>query len=45
MIAAGALSGVSAAAGWSGIGLRERVNVGAFGLWQIATALYLMGRI
>ncbi|MCP5038214.1 MAG: DUF998 domain-containing protein [Rhodobacteraceae bacterium] len=31
--------------GWPGIGLWQRVNTGAFSIWEIATAVSLLGRL
>lgn len=42
MLASGIISGVTGFAGWPGIGLWQRLNIAAFSLWQIATAVTLL---
>jgi hypothetical protein len=44
MLASGLVSGYLGASAGPGIGLWQRVNTGAFGLWQIATAVHLLRR-
>ena len=42
MLASGVASDIVGATGWPGIGLLQRINTGAFGLWQVATAVFLL---
>ena len=44
MVASGVISGYVGANGGPGIGVWQRINTGAFGLWQVATALFLLQR-
>lgn len=45
MLASGIASGLVAANAWPGIGIWQRVNIGAFSIWQIATSVYLLHRV
>ena len=42
MLISGVICGFIGANAGPGIGLWQRINTGAFGFWQIATALYLL---
>lgn len=42
MVASGVLATLAGTLGWTGIGIWQRVNTGAFSVWQIATAIFLM---
>ena len=42
MLASGVLAGLAGTLGWAGIGVWQRVNTGAFSVWEIATAVYLL---
>ena len=42
MLIPGVICGFIGANSGPGTGLGQRVNTGAFGFWQIATALYLL---
>ena len=44
MVAGGVISALVATNGWPGIGIWQRLNNGAFGVWQIATAVFLLRR-
>ncbi len=41
MLLSGVLSGFTIANEWPGIGIWQRINIGAFSLWQICTAIHI----
>ncbi|MCP4098689.1 MAG: DUF998 domain-containing protein [Planctomycetaceae bacterium] len=45
MVASGMLSGLAIAIEWPRVGIWQRVNIAAFSIWQIATAIYLLRRV
>ncbi len=45
MLGSGLASALVVANGWPGLGGWQRINIGAFSAWQIATAVHLLRRI